>query len=163
MSDEAIAAFIENCKSQKPQALEKLRERINYESKKSSERELNAMKDMFQFVSQPNVIVATRSEFCGGSESEIGKYEEGDSAFTAFGVIETLKILDKRTVLAQFKCSKAIIEGVDASQIPLGKWKSTYLLRCAGTRKVPAAIGNEEIPVYDAISGEGFPKDIIIW
>jgi hypothetical protein len=77
---------------------------------------------------------------------------------------ETIQVLDKRSALIRFHVHKpVIIEGIDATKLPMGKWPSYFLLKEAGTRQLPALIGNKEVRVYQAVSSEGFPKGVIIW
>jgi hypothetical protein len=66
-------------------------------------------------------------------------------------------------VYASLDGTKVFLEGVDASKIPLGEFNSHYMFMKTGTRKVPAQIGEDEISVYQAISDEGFPKDVVLW
>ncbi len=162
-SAKQISAFLDNCRKEKSTLLEDIRIRINSESKSKPARDVTAMEELFQFVSRPDVLIVPRNRFCGAYNGQIVKYEEIESPLQPFGVVETLKVLDKRTVFVQLHCAKAILEGIDTSKLPIGKWNSAYLFREAGKRKIPATVGEEEITVYEAISAEGFPKDIILW
>jgi hypothetical protein len=56
-----------------------------------------------------------------------------------------------------------IVEGIDTRRLPRGKWRSFLLLKCVGTRNVPAAIGQREVLVLQAVSRDGFPDNVIIW
>jgi hypothetical protein len=162
-STKQISEFLDNCRKEKPKLLEDIRVRINSQSKSKPARDVTAMEQLFRFVSRPDVLIVPRNRFCGGYNGQIVKYEETESPLQPFGVVETLKVLDKRTVFVQLNCAKAILEGIDTSKLPIGKWNSEYLFREAGKRKIPATVGEEEITIYEAISNDGFPRDIILW
>ena len=36
-------------------------------------------------------------------------------------------------------------------------------MKAIGNRQVPGIVGNKEVEVYQAVSNDGFPKDIILW
>jgi hypothetical protein len=150
-----IQQFLDECKKDKSLRLAAVRNHFNALATRKgiSAEEIKALKDAYQLVSRDDVLIVPHS-----TSSVIFKLERGYIAEPS-GAIEVLKIVDRRTAYTKL----GFVEGVDTSKIPLGRWNSQYMFKKTGTRKVPAQIGEDEVDVYQAVSSEGFPKDVILW
>lgn len=159
-----ILRFLDDCKTDKPKLLDTLRIQLNAKASTNgvSAEEIQAAKATYQFVSKDDVLIVLRDRWRNDGD-KIFKFDVSGYPSETFGVIEVLKIVDKRTAYVSMNGLKAFVEGVDTSKMPLGKWNSYYMFKKTGTRKVPAQIGEDEVHVYQAISDEGFPKDVILW
>ena len=77
---------------------------------------------------------------------------------------ETHRIIDGQSAYITFNnYGPVIVEGIDKKQMPIGKWKSSFLLKRVGVRREPGIVGNKEVLLYQAVSNAGFPKDVILW
>lgn len=161
-----IQMFLEKCQTGKQQNLEQLRNLINIlsERKNGDQQKVKELSDLYKFLSRPNVVILPRdSTFYPGDDKTV-KYEGSRSVWEQSDIAQTLRVIDKRSALVSFGGHKVIVEGIKTSQIPVGsEWHSRFILRINGKRKIPAAIGETEVAVGEAISDEGFPKDIILY
>jgi hypothetical protein len=161
LTPEEIAKFVAQCRENKALSLQVVQSYFGRRATEMTPAEINESKALFKFLSQDNVLVAPRS----ANDPVFKAIGGGEQLTQAFGVASTLEIIDRNSAYVSLSNvgDRVILEGVDTRKLPVGSWNSYFLLKVAGTRKVPGIVGDYEVPVFQAVSNEGFPKDVIIW
>lgn len=162
LTEDEIKEFIADCKKRKPLLLQIIQTQMGRLADKMTPAEVDEAKRLFQFLSQDNVLIAPRA---AGDEKFCKPIGGGEQNLQDFGTATTEKIIDKNTAYVTLSNvgGTVILEGIDTKRLAIGPWDSRFLLKVAGKRKVPGIVGDFEVPVFQAVSAEGFPKDIIIW
>jgi serine/threonine protein kinase len=171
LEQDEINLFLEQCKAQKPKLLEELKGELNYAAERMTPAEIVEAQKQFDFLANENVTIVPRlrtASYDAGSERNAGaifKPASGSySALLPHANAETMSVIDERSALLKFNnYGPVVLEGIDTQQLPTGSWRSYLLLKHVGTRKVPRAIGEEELEAYAAVGREGFPEDIVLW
>jgi hypothetical protein len=161
LTADEIAAFITECKKEKPARLFAIQQ--EFEGVILSPQKVAEGKALLEFLSRPNVLIAARKPLgeslfkpCGGREPLLQNY----------GIIDVFDVLDDGSAYVRSEGSGGMhfIEGVNRKLlVPKDSWESRYLWRRVGTKKVQTSRGEFTGPVHQAVSDEGFPKNIIIW
>jgi hypothetical protein len=161
LSEEEIKRFFADLKARKGPLIEILQNQLNHRAEKMSPTEIQEFKAMFKYLSQDNVLIVDRS---GTPFKVMGP---GDNPyFLDYGIVKTVKIIDNNSAYVKINNTgerDVILEGIDTNKLPKGEWNCRFLLKEAGKRKMPATFGNLEVDLFQAISDEGFPKDVILW
>jgi len=161
LNQQEIQIFINQCKVEKPKKLRELQSALNARVSRMTPAEILNAREMFEFVSRENVLIVPR-EF-NGKVGAIFKYYATDKRFP-YAAAETIQIIDKRSAYITFRSSRmSLVIGIDTSRLPAGRWNSYLLLKRVADRQVPGIVGQTSVPVYQAVSNEGFPKDILLW
>jgi hypothetical protein len=162
LTDIEIKHFLDSCRAEKARLLEGVQQGFNARAAEMTPWEVGEAQKVFEFLSKDNVLIVPR-----GKEGGVGAIFKPTSAQLSvpYTSVETQAVIDKNSVYirASYFGQPVILEGVDTTQVPPGRWPCYMLFRFAGTKKIPGIIGEKEIEVYQAVSDEGFPKDIILW
>jgi len=167
LSQQEIQLFINQCKVEKPKKLEELQASLNSSASRMTPEEIVHAKKAFQFVSNKNVLFVPRLRTTSYS-SKIGSiFKPASGSYSArypYADAEINRIIDKRSAYITFEHrGSVIVEGIDTSQLPAGRWQSFLLLKRVADRQVQGIVGQKSVLVYQAVSSEGFPKDVILW
>jgi hypothetical protein len=165
LDDVEIQRFIADCRAEKKRLLDVFKMHLGRDAEKMSPDDKAEAKSIFNYLSQDNVLIPSRTS---GGNTSIFKPAHGrlHQYFGDSETFTTLEVIDKNSAFVMIPNigERVILEGIDTGNIPAnGEWPSRLLLKKAGVRMVPGLVGDYEMEVYQAVSDEGFPKDIIIW
>jgi len=167
LSQQEIQLFINRCKAEKPKKLQKLQSELNESESRMSPSEVLHARKTFNFLTQENVLFVPRHRTASYSSKVGSIFKPAGGNYSVrlpHAKAETHQIIDKQSAYITFEhYGPVIVIGIDASRLPAGKWNSYLLLKRVADRQVPGIVGQKSVPVYQAVSREGFPKDIILW
>ncbi len=166
LTDVEIKQFIDLCRAKKPEILKEIQAELNY-GLESTPGAIAEAQQMFKFLSQDNVLIVPRHRTASYSANNGAIFKPAGGSYSAklpYAYAETHQIIDNNSAHCTFNgYGPVIVEGIDTNQISVGKWNSHLLMKAIGNRQVPGIVGNKEVEVYQAVSNDGFPKDIILW
>ena len=124
--------------------------------------EIKKYQQVFDYLSKGSVLIVDRTP---GSSRIFKPTVENIQYFTDSYKVTTVKVIDRNSAYVDIPNigQHVILEGINTRLMPTGTWPTRLLLKDAGTKKVPGIVGDYDVRVYQAVSDEGFPKDIVIW